>query len=869
MASDLSALLTDSKALTAQLHKPDLPHVNLSLDQIEAQSRRLVSRQPGATVDSARANYLLAQAHVDAPALASSIQHLNASATFAPLQALQDTDVSGYLRHAHEQNIISTIEEARRETQADFYRALQDRASRDWEARKKRVFEELGTRVGEQTRAVGENKGQSRGSVLALSTGPAPTLETQRKMMAYNVPIVECNAARLKGVSYPIIHSLARATLSMNPDSAQQITQNYAILVKITNEPPAIAPPEHAGAHMLNTPILERKHARAYLGDPNSRDAVELRKQIARGSRQALEEQYYSVIDKTLQARPFEAKLGGDPSARNKIRSFLLVRYYRNGEWQDRIELVASQPLWAKLFYLVRTGHAEDALAEAIQYQKAIEHREDSFVTHFRTWLESPDRRRLSYRLPKAHRDHIQSIFNAHMLHSATVDPFKLALYKLIGKLDPGRRTVPLVTATTEDWLWFQLAMVDEEENRGLAALTETLLGYGRGHFEGPAGQKNPRTGVWAAVLLMCGQFERAVSALLDNSDTYVEGVHIAIALAYHGLLRVPSRTEMSDVTPLTIPQGGGSPALSMQTVVWRYVRQFVKTDPKEALQYVYAVTLGADQPLPSGPEQRELTWDLVRRIVVLANSGPVWDELVGGFRPDGSRFPGVISQAMPLLKLSPEEFHEHILQRAARDAQDADRHLEAIKLFNLAGDYTKVIMCLAQGLGKTVGQPAGGGQEGRDLEQTAREIIRHYERMNRAVGCERDAVVKLLKIREAMEARAQSRHDRVLDIMESTNLVPLETDPAKMTRRTEEFRNLHNSLIDNAPVYLVLTMDAIVANYRLAKATLASDANKRVALDTFRTKGRAIASYVGMLTHRLPPEVLAHIHRLNVEMGA
>lgn len=46
------------------------------------------------------------------------------------------------------------------------------------------------------------------------------------------------------------------------------------------------------------------------------------------------------------------------------------------------------------------------------------------------------------------------------MLNAATADPFKLALYKLIGRLDPGRRSVPHVTTTTEDWLWFQLAMV-------------------------------------------------------------------------------------------------------------------------------------------------------------------------------------------------------------------------------------------------------------------------------------------------------------------------------------------------------------------------------------------------------------------------
>lgn len=63
-------------------------------------------------------------------------------------------------------------------------------------------------------------------------------------------------------------------------------------------------------------------------------------------------------------------------------------------------------------------------------------------------------------RLPKAHRDHLQSIYNSHMLNSATADPFKLALFRLMGKLDPTRRSIPLVTSTAEDWLWFQLAMV-------------------------------------------------------------------------------------------------------------------------------------------------------------------------------------------------------------------------------------------------------------------------------------------------------------------------------------------------------------------------------------------------------------------------
>lgn len=55
MAADLSSLLSSSKALTSHLARPDLPSVNLSLDQIEAQSRRLVSRQPANGADNDRA----------------------------------------------------------------------------------------------------------------------------------------------------------------------------------------------------------------------------------------------------------------------------------------------------------------------------------------------------------------------------------------------------------------------------------------------------------------------------------------------------------------------------------------------------------------------------------------------------------------------------------------------------------------------------------------------------------------------------------------------------------------------------------------------------------------------------------------------
>ncbi|KAL0950483.1 hypothetical protein HGRIS_007295 [Hohenbuehelia grisea] len=861
---DLSQLLSATKALTGHLSRPDLPTVNLSLDQIEAQSRRLVSRQPH---DADRANYLLAQAQVDASALSNTIAHLNTSTTFSPLQALQDTDVAGYLRHAHEQNLISTIEEGRKETQADFNRLLEEKCQRDWEAKKKRVFDQLGGLAGGEARAIATvdmKKSVLGKSALASSTGPSLSLHMQSKMMAYDRVITDLNQARLRGTSYPIIHALIDASLSVSSTSkSSQITQTFHALAKITGELPSLPPVEHAGAHILNQPPAERRLARAYLdSNQDARDPAALRRQIAKGARESLEEQYYDVIERTIQARPTEAKLGGDPSIANKIRAFLLVLYYRNGEWEDRIELVAGQPLWARLFYLVRTGYTREALEEATKYQQAIEHREASFLTHFRTWIESPERR-----LPKPNRDHLQSVYNAHMLHSSTADPFKLALYKLMGRLDASRRNVPHVTTTTEDWLWFQLAMVDEDENGGLRALADVLLGYGEHHFDGPANQPNARRGVWASVLLMCGQFERAVAALWEHQETEVEAVHLAIALAYHGLLRVPSRAETSDMTPLSLSPAS-PPALSLSTLVWRYVRQFVKMDAKEALQYVYCVALAADQPDGVGREQLEAAWELVRRIIVLSNSGPGWEELVGGFRPDGSRFNGVIEQGTTLLQLSdPASFHAHILVRAAQQLAANDRTADAIKLYNLAGEHTTVIATLASALGATLGAPAAD-EKAKAVERTAADILRHYERTNRAAGRERDAVVRLLRVREATEAKNSGRPEVALEIMKSTDLIPLDGDIAKITRRAEEFKDLHESLQRNLHLYLPLTMDALAGVHQKVKTSMLADATRQSTLTALRKKSRSVMVFAGILKYRMSPDVYSYLARLDVEIA-
>lgn len=126
---------------------------------------------------------------------------------------------------------------------------------------------------------------------------------------------------------------------------------------------------------------------------------------------------------------------------------------------------------------------------------------------------------------------------------------------------------------------------------------------------------------------------------------------------------------------------------------------------------------------------------------------------------------PGIIEQGASLLHLSDsQEFRNQILIRAARHAEENDRVNEAIKLYNLAEDYATVVSCLAQALGNTVGL-ASPDEKARNIEKTAAEILRHYERANRAVGKEREAVVRLLRIRDAVEAKSRGRPEVALDV--------------------------------------------------------------------------------------------------------
>jgi nuclear pore complex protein Nup93 len=64
---------------------------------------------------------------------------------------------------------------------------------------------------------------------------------------------------------------------------------------------------------------------------------------------------------------------------------------------------------------------------------------------------------------------------------------------------------------------------------------------------------------------------------------------------------------------------------------------------------------------------------------------------------------------------------------------------------------------------------------------------------------------------------------------MESIDLIPMDGDVGKITRRAEEFRDLPEALQRNLQTFLTLTMDALAVVHQKVKTSMAAEATRQM----------------------------------------
>ncbi|KAF9913257.1 hypothetical protein EC991_000019 [Linnemannia zychae] len=882
--STLAQLAEQSKQLTKHLSTSQVPQINRGIDQIESQSRKLAAKATK-SADGAdnKGQFFLAKGGIDANSMNATLNSINLKSTFEPFQPIHDTDTESFLRHQHEQIILNTIDESRRETVMDFDSNFETSLNYDWERTKKRIFEELGQHQGQDGRSdadLGLSTRSFRGnSSLAQSQSGsyAPGFGQNTaaldvifaKLKPYYKVVYDLCEARLQGPAFPLATNFIDASRLAHKDQPNpKIQETWELLVSVLGEQ------ELRNGRFQNMALKERVYANAYLMSPyKSATATLLRDRLIKGSKNFLERQFLAHIQASVAENPAEANLGGIPSLPNTIRAFVQLKYLRYGAWsQPNLEIVNGQAVWAQIYYLFRTGHIQDALQFASENELNLNPADRPFVSYLHAYWQSEDRI-----LPSNMQDRLRNDFNNRIRYSSdTVDPYKLTLFKIIGQCELTKRTTPVIGAV-EDFIWLHLSLIREprdntvaHEKYDLADFQSLVLKYGPAHFN-PNGN-NPLQ--YFQVLIHSQQFERAIHYLYSFKAYALETVHMAIALTYYGLLRIPAVHRVSDPNPFsttTDAQGREVAHFNFTHLIHYQARIIAERYPTEALSYLYQICLNTDLTPAINQEQIALCHSYIQELVLQAKD---YSTLLGS-TTHGIKTPGVIEKYLPLIKIAnSSQFVKDITVAAAKSKAKEGRVEDAIQLYSIAESYNQVVELLNRQLAEYVSNPglAGTGETGINIP-AIRRLLNEYvsdPKVSQQIATKNlETCEILLKLVEFTERYDRAKYDTAIAMIEELGLIPLEADMAGIAKKADEFQALDECVARNLPDVLLKTMDSLYKQYQFLKNSPYDDAGRRDSITMLKRRARTLMMFAGSIKFRMPADTYAKLNRLDVMIVA
>ncbi|KAK9859968.1 Nucleoporin interacting component Nup93/Nic96 [Penicillium brevicompactum] len=874
-----------------------------------------------------------------------------------------DPDNQRFLRSIQQRGRQVMIAESLTRAHRDFDTFLEEKVDLDWEEQRQNIFQHFGLSQKDATGAGGLNatarggfgrstrqskqagagpangpSGASRRSVFGRSgleksvigtpgvglasrqifEDPAernegapshsPDSRFQREKMGhYAEKVQQLNLARLQQKCYPVLDEFSSVEVLHGGDVSQhphridsnsdhrqvprQLFDAYQALVGIVGESPRILSPSDPGA------IKERQYSEMYLEESSkSRNAIDLKKKILEGSRNFLERTFFEEVELAITKNPREAQLGGIPTVINKIRAYIRLQAARKDLVPDGTELqmVNQDYCWILIFYLLRCGFVTEA-AEYVSRDSGFRSLDHKFVTYMTTYAHSR-------RLPRDLQQKINGEFQQRSRNAPenTVDPYRMACYKIIGRCDLSRRRLDGVKQTVEDWMWLQFSLAREDDRTeevagdvfGLEDIQTDIQEIGqrvfvKGH-DGPGGY-----GTYFLLQILGGMFEQAVHYL--GTFAPVTAVHFAIALSYYGLLRVSDfYTSGEEILSFTVKQ---YPQINFGYLLTQYTREFRTGFVEAAIDYFTLICLNADLPGALGKSQASVCHEALREFILETRD---FAKLLGDIRADGTRLKGVIEQRLDLIKLvDQEEFLQTITIQAAAVADDKGLIADAVLLYHLAENYDRVIDIINRALSDAVAVELGGALpklqplrprddqagavEGSSLSLTsvddpgvlAKNMISLYDSNEMYYGkvrpVNREACGLLLRMMEAKTQVEAGRWAPALDAINDLNVLPLQARGSVSHIRSiaQSFSSLP-AIISRNIGHVIMWSITCIGFERQKRTSGMYDSDVRQGMaDAFLVMAKDLMVFSGMVKYKLPPRVYETLARAGAEIGA
>ena len=701
-----------------------------------------------------------------------------------------------------------------------------------------------------------------------------------KRLNSYVSVVKDMNIARLNLGRFNAGLSFLKASTKSSTDSSHQfITNCWGLFLKMLNI-------EKDNAGQLEASHFSRIFNQL-LPNPNNAESIKFRSKLVEGGRSWLESSFEDWLSQHV--RDQHSEIGGKPSIHTIVDAYLKIKFFRNGRWSLSWldQSIGKSPFWAHLFVLIRMGKVKEGAEYVEKHSAELSASKDAnFIKYFKEWAFSSDRR-----LSKKSRDLLIGDWTSRIRDilinpkSPKGDVFKYTIYKIIGRCEMNVKSIRNtdVIGITEDYLWIHFMLISEAhdssepsfEKYNLSDFSTAMQKFGKSHFK--------KTDTWFMVLLLCGEFEKAVSELSLETAYAGDAVHFACAMAYYGVLRVPE-------SPKSIPLSNSLLSVSRVKVnnvdydvyslhfarmVSQFVKEWVSTDPTDAFHYIYLVGLygnSLDSSAPHGVSQK--TWDdgkeYTRFIYTLIKDTLTQlgeaTRLLGQMRPDGrGRSAGSIEKFRSLIHLASEQdFLDRIVLATAEQCDHEARFKEALTLYHLAGQPNKVLELLIRQisemlLSRSVGQSIKSSSNEEDPVETATNVMEFYQSRQQESSLMDPKIAytcrTLVTLANFGTLVGQGQLEKAVEKFYSLDLVATTNDMNLIQKKAVAFSSLSESVCRVIPSTLVQVVTCLSHMYRQISQGRYSERESR--LRDIKTRTKAILSFCGLIQYQIPQVII------------
>lgn len=797
----------------------------------------------------------------------------------------EHADIESYLNTQKDESILNAIEQSLATASRDFDSFINQNVAIDWEVRKERLKKSLGipTRSKITSEELAKSFNWNRAmpgnyrvlSPLKKNIATGSTRQMSREKFENHAKVVyHLNEARLQNKPFPVSLSFEELSKSSTDLKSKQMSDIWRILGDLCNEKFVKVNQEQLFSNEYGPATMDSK----------------LKKRIVSSSRKNLEQQFNNYIDEvyTKEDKKLEQFLPANNI--NKVSFFIhkVISMNNDAEYMERTLNINGVPIWALLFYLLRSGLYEDA----IELTKANKDAFDKFDSNFPIYLNAYVKSNC-FGLPSDLLERLSADFNQTFQFlnedSSNFDPYKYAIYKIIGKCDLAKKALPnAINLSIEDWLWFHLQLVNEFnleassslifENYSLENLQRKVISIGPEKFN--ASSNNP---LYAKTLVMLGLYETAVKYIYDCSNE-CDAVHFAIGLCYYGLLRVsPSNTDE------LISTNSDAFEINFSRLLGSYTRTFKISDPKVAAQYLVLICM------PTGGVSKKETsncHEALRELLLISRE---FGLLLGEINQvTGDKVPGILETQRSLINLpNLDNFYHQIIEITACRCEEEGRIFDALRLYQLCQEYNTVVTLINKFLSEVLSvteldkplltkaeyrTPSGELKPEETIDNNIILLSRHIMTvfsnnsyiLSKISSKQRDIAETLLPIVDLREQFVNKDWNGTLSSLKNIGLVPIvaSDDFVEVRQMAESLASFEVPLVRVVPSLLVIAMTCIsqIDYSILVRKFGAAEAEKQE-----HEKLKAIAKncmvFAGMIQYKMPRETYSLLVKLESQL--